>query len=59
VEPSSWKVDLVEVEVGPPAQKIALAGAGVACAQLRVVLNTFWRGPDGWVSWIVGWPDWI
>lgn len=39
MEPSRRKVDLIEIEVGPPAQKIELAGCGVAFAQLRVVLT--------------------
>lgn len=32
-------VDLVEIEVGPPTQKIELAGCGVAFSQLRVFLT--------------------
>ena len=39
MEPPGRKVAVVEIEVGPPAQKIELAGCGVAFAQLRVVLT--------------------
>ena len=54
MEPFGQKVDLVEIEVGPPTQKIALAGCGVAHAQQRVVLRGRMAEWDGQLVGLIG-----